>query len=754
MINVYTMILQTLKNQLFQHKTNKNFQTTDLRNISGNLTRFYRSMGKTMPLNCLEEFEDISYYSDYWVCEETQRKFTPSAVAHMSAHIAKLGYTIKDYLTKYPAMQEVLKTALKNEELKDSRNVVDGNGFISPFTGEFFKNKLHHNHLREHGYEYVEDFLKAYPRKDNWGYKSTTSNYKKADHKTITIHRNSDKTIDLDKTLKDALSKKSARYLSEKFLTKEICKLIEDRTKFLPNGTLSERIYYIVNNLNELICCGVCEKAFRPKFREFDLNVNAFQEQTCSTECSGKKSMDNRFIPTQKQVEKCRDLFGDISKWTDSQIVHVADKHDKKVTCAIEGCENVPNYKYKGEFGKFCSNACLMKDNIKYDTNNHFSTTESKQKIKDYYLTKYGVDSYTKTEEYKQRCLIKHTEKLIKCSEEIGVCLLSEVIENKTFHADWECNTCKHHFKARWYAKSQLPLCPMCHKNDSSLELKIEKYLKDNNVNYSKKCWHILECYELDFYIEDKALAIECHGLYYHTEKHMGKTRHQEKADMCSARGIRLIQIFQDELVSKWEIVKSRLNSILGISNYRIGANKCEIKRVNSVDAEKFLNDNHTQGNAVSTIRYGLYDDNDLVSLMTFSPPRLGVGGKKKSYDYELVRFCNKINHTVMGGASKLLTHFIKNEGFGKTILSYADKRWSDGNLYKMLGFDYIRDTDPNYWYVKGNKRYHRFNFTKQRIKEKFENYDEQKTEKVMMEENKYLRLWDAGSKVYMLTTE
>ena len=93
-----------------------------------------------------------------------------------------------------------------------------------------------------------------------------------------------------------------------------------------------------------------------------------------------------------------------------------------------------------------------------------------------------------------------------------------------------------------------------------------------------------------------------------------------------------------------------------------------------------FLNSNHLQGNCISKYRYGLYYNDELVSLMTFGKMRKNLNGKKEEGVYELLRFCNKLNTTVVGGASKLLKHFIKTVN-PKRIVSYTYKGWSNSNL-------------------------------------------------------------------------
>ena len=71
-----------------------------------------------------------------------------------------------------------------------------------------------------------------------------------------------------------------------------------------------------------------------------------------------------------------------------------------------------------------------------------------------------------------------------------------------------------------------------------------------------------------------------------------------------------------------------------------------------------------------------------MVSLMTFSKGRIIMGGKPD--EWELNRFCNKINTTVVGSASKLLKKFI-NDYKPIKIVSYSDIRLFDGKMYETL---------------------------------------------------------------------
>ena len=91
--------------------------------------------------------------------------------------------------------------------------------------------------------------------------------------------------------------------------------------------------------------------------------------------------------------------------------------------------------------------------------------------------------------------------------------------------------------------------------------------------------------------------------------------------------------------------------------------------------------------------------------------------GRKRMEDggYNLNRFCTKLNTNVIGGASKLLSHFIKNYNV-KRIVSYADKDWSVGDLYYTLGFINVGGNGPDYKYIVDNKRVHKSRYKKSKL--------------------------------------
>ena len=290
--------------------------------------------------------------------------------------------------------------------------------------------------------------------------------------------------------------------------------------------------------------------------------------------------------------------------------------------------------------------------------------------------------------------------------------------------------------------------CPDCALKYEKTENEVKDFIKSLNLNFLMNNRKLLgNNQEIDIYIPSKKIGIEFNGLYWHSDLKINNDYHLNKTNLALNNNISLIHIFEDEWLFKRDIVKSRLKNILGLSEKRIYARKCEIKKVKTKEAKEFSNLNHLQGYTNSNVKLGLYYDSELVSLMLFSKPRLGIG--KKFDGYELTRFCNKLDTTVIGGASRLLKNFI-SEYQPKNIKSYADRRWGNGGLYRKLGFRLDAVNKPNYWYVKSLKRFHRFGFRKDKLNDM--GYDiENKTEKEITESMGLYRIYDCGTLSFIL---
>ena len=96
----------------------------------------------------------------------------------------------------------------------------------------------------------------------------------------------------------------------------------------------------------------------------------------------------------------------------------------------------------------------------------------------------------------------------------------------------------------------------------------------------------------------------------------------------------------------KKDIVKNKIKNILGLNTKKIYARDCIIREVSAAEKDAFLEINHIQGKDTCCIREGLFYQDELVAVMTFSKPRISLSGTKDKYEYELSRFATSINIT------------------------------------------------------------------------------------------------------------
>ena len=294
-------------------------------------------------------------------------------------------------------------------------------------------------------------------------------------------------------------------------------------------------------------------------------------------------------------------------------------------------------------------------------------------------------------------------------------------------------------------------LCRHCENfnGTSKTEKDIVEFIRtiapDENIVENDRI--VLNPKELDIYIPGRKLAFEYDGLYWHCDEDGDVKKHLRKTLDCEAKGIHLVHLFENEWLDKQDIVKSRIRNLFGLYDKTIYARTCQVKEVPSRESLEFQWQNHIQGGVNSKVNIGLYYEDELVSLMTFSKPRFS-----KKYEWELVRFCNKLNHHIPGAASRLLKHFERTH-HPKSIVSYADRRWSmksESTLYNKLGFSLVSESSPNYWYVKDGELFNRIQFQKHKLSGLLDKFDESKSEWQNMQDNGYDRIFDCGNLVFV----
>jgi hypothetical protein len=418
-----------------------------------------------------------------------------------------------------------------------------------------------------------------------------------------------------------------------------------------------------------------------------------------------------------------------LGKWSKSLI---------RVKCDECSIEKELKYKLYTSYGYSsgdwsCRKCKTKKNNLeKWGVENPFQLEEVKEKIKITNLEKWGVENPSQNREINKK-IKESISKLDK--EEINnkrsktvsikygvdnVAKLKEVKNKKTENSykNWGVDLpiknvdIKERIKKTNLEKWGKEICTKCNpidKHQSGKEIKLYNLIKSlyngkiiQNFKINKQ--------EIDIYLPDLSLGFELNGIYWHSDKFKSKNFHKEKSEFFLEKGIRIIHIWEDDFDSKFNIIKSKIINLIGKSN-KIWARKCHVRKVTDINLiREFLDNNHIQGRVNSNLKLGLYLGDELVSLMTFDH----FEGRKRipENQWNLNRFCNKLGHSVVGGASKLLKYFINNYNVQR-IISYADRDWSSGDLYQKLGFNKVSESKPDYKYLVNDKRVHKSNFKK-----------------------------------------
>lgn len=221
---------------------------------------------------------------------------------------------------------------------------------------------------------------------------------------------------------------------------------------------------------------------------------------------------------------------------------------------------------------------------------------------------------------------------------------------------------------------------------------------------------------------------------------------HAGKLDAAAEAGLRLITLFEDEWLYRQEAVKTTLSSILsGVAPAVVGARSCQITKTTSEITSPFFAAHHLSGPTSAQQHFILTNpSHGILAAASFSTGRV-IFGTRRQDELELVRFCTAPGYSVPGALRRLCSAALK-EADCSSLISYVDRRWFTGASYLSAGFVLEKVTSPNYFYIKGQKRYSRYSFAKHTLAKKLNEFDPELTEVENMKRNGYLVIHDCGN--------
>lgn len=388
--------------------------------------------------------------------------------------------------------------------------------------------------------------------------------------------------------------------------------------------------------------------------------------------CGADQRIQSRKTPAQEYFEKVSEIHG--GKYDYSKSVYERMNSKITVVCPVHGEFSISaNHHYYRKQGCGLCEAEAKKERI---LNYRHLSSQAK-------INNTGKDFFDKCREVHGGKYIYPNQEYRGAKEKVtAVCPL---------HGEFQ--------QAAWAHLSGKG-CFECGAADPKWERELLEFLESNGCSVQRRM-RILDGKEIDLWIEDRKFGIELHGLHWHTEATRHKDYHREKWQIASDKGIRLIQVFEDEWLEKSEIIKNRLLAMLGKAK-TYHARKCQVQKVESAVGRKFLEQTHIQGGSVASLYYALMHDQEIVAVASFGLARAGsmlnVTGNGA---WEVIRYSS--SGRVQGGFSKLFAAFLR-EVNPVQVISYCDLRYGDGRLYQSTGFTLDSITPPDYWWVPNGK--------------------------------------------------
>lgn len=276
-----------------------------------------------------------------------------------------------------------------------------------------------------------------------------------------------------------------------------------------------------------------------------------------------------------------------------------------------------------------------------------------------------------------------------------------------------KCKSCDKEYEIPFNLLYKGKVCPTCYpSNFSKWHQEIYAYvgLLDSAATANDR--QIISPKELDIVSSDKKFAIECNGLYWHSEACGARERdHQLKTDVALQSGTSLFHIFEDEWrdPTKREIVKSIISVKLGKVK-TVMARKLSLTVGKGSDVSTFMKENHLDGDVLSSYSIYLSDNEGIAMALTLRKPHQQK--KWGSETLELARVATRKMLVVAGGMSRLISTARKiahSLGF-KRLITYRDLRLGgSGSAYLNSNFVVNHITSPRFWWTDGTHRIDRF---------------------------------------------
>lgn len=541
-----------------------------------------------------------------------------------------------------------------------------------------------------------------------------------------------------------------ARVMANNKSSKDVLELKQylwKETSFLPStATVKQRSWHIINNIPHIIKCEHCKKL--PVKYHTSTGYSRFCSKKCSANAETSKAkvrntnlkkygkeygvfvkeirekMENTNIEryggkSSLSSPEVRDKIKNtlIENYNVESAFLSPSVREKRKTTMVEKYGTTHALQHKPSYAKM-SKTMQSRYGVKYPLQNKEINNKSRNTMR----TKFDRDHH------KQAHISKDTLKLLNDVDYLWHLHHSDKLSISAIAA--KLNVSERTVSARF---DILEIAKVNHFV-SQKELEFLEFINNKNIDCNPNDRTAISPQELDFYFPKHNFAVEFNGLYWHSEHQKPRGYHADKYINCKDKGIKLVQFFEDEIVNKSNIIKNKILYETEKLEERIYARKCNIVKLSYTEKRDFFEDTHIQGNGKTSINYGLTYNDEIVAAIGFSRIREGR--------FLLGRFSTST--VVVGAFSRLLKHFENNHSYS-SLITFADLRYSCGDLYEHNEFEMVSQLRPDYYWVKNLERFHKFNFRHNTGLKKLEKYDPSLSETENMHNHGFYKIFDAG---------
>ena len=362
----------------------------------------------------------------------------------------------------------------------------------------------------------------------------------------------------------------------------------------------------------------------------------------------------------------------------------------------------------------------------RYGVETPLQNPEIMRKVNNTNIKKYGVKNPLQNEDVKLKMLKTKSGREEKDKDVIEY-LPGYKMKCRCPHP--ECTMCEEKYyiidRERYHGRKNdgselctrlLPIQPSYAK-DTTIELAVRRVLDEYGVKYEQSNRTVLDGKELDIFIPDLNIAIECNGIYWHDESLKGENYHSDKWRMCKDKGIKLLNLWEDWIIKKPAIIKSIIIDELGLNNDFIYPDDCLLCDVSESDARKFLETNYLYGYTPCEVFRGLRsaETGELIAVVSFKHARKKKGEPVDKGAWEIISFCTLNGINIYMWIPFVISDFA-NMYKPTSLHAYTYNDITSGKDLKYAGFEPAGEPVITHWYIKhrgGNDKYQRIKSTK-----------------------------------------